>query len=70
MERYIPLNSKDHSATQQVTKIARLGRQEPQPTGTTKWATTLRFWKILGTTSVVRSIQIPQNVVRCKIHRP
>ena len=40
-----------------IQKIASLGRQEPQPAGTTKWATTLRFGKILGTTSVVRSIQ-------------
>ena len=52
-------------------KIASLNRQEPQPAGTTKWATTtLRFGKILGTTSVVRSIQNSQNVLRCKIHRP
>ena len=51
-------------------KKASLSRQEPQPAGTTKWATTLRFGKILGTTSVVRSIQNPQNVARCKIHRP
>ena len=27
-------------------KIANLARQEPQPTDTTKWATTLRFGKI------------------------
>ena len=43
-------------------------RQEPQPTGKTKWATTLKFGKILGATSVVRKKQNPQNVVRCKIH--
>ena len=51
-------------------KIASLSGQEPQPAGITKWATTLRFGKILGTISVVRSIQNPRNVVRCKIHRP
>ena len=28
-------------------KIASLGRQQPQPTGTAKWPTTLRFGKIL-----------------------
>ena len=38
-------------------KIASLGRQEPQPAGTAKWQTTLRFGKILGTTSVVRSTE-------------
>ena len=38
-------------------KIASLGRQEPQPAGTTNWATTLGFGNILGTSSVVRSIQ-------------
>ena len=53
-----------------MKKIASLSGQELQPTGTTKWATTLRFGKILGTTSVERSIKNPQNVVRCKIHRP
>ena len=52
------------------SKIASLGGQEPQPAGTTKWATTLRFGKILGTTSVVIRIQNPRNVVRCKTHRP
>ena len=31
-------------------KIASHGRQEPQPAGTAKWPTTLRFGKILGTT--------------------
>ena len=41
------------------TKIASLGRQEPQPAGTAEWQTTLRFGKILGTTSVVRSTQNP-----------
>ena len=50
-------------------KIASLGRQEPQPTGTAKWQTTLRFGKILGITSVVRSIENPQDVLQ-KIHRP
>ena len=35
-------------------KIASLGRQEPKPAGTAKWPTTLRFGKILGTTSVVK----------------
>ena len=40
-------------------KIASLGRQEPQPAGTAKWPTTLRFGKILGTTSVVRSTENP-----------
>ena len=44
-------------------KIASLGRQEPQPAGTAKWQTTLRFGKILGTTSVVRSTENPQDVV-------
>ena len=44
-------------------KIARLGREEPQPAGTAKWPTTLRFGKILGTTSVVRSIENPQDVL-------
>ena len=51
------------------TKIASLGRQEPQPTGTTKWPTTLRFGKILGTTSFIRSVENPQDVLQ-KIHRP
>ena len=51
-------------------KITGLGKQEPQPAGTTKWATTSRFEKILGTTSVVRSTQNPQNIVRSKIHWP
>ena len=40
-------------------KIASIGRQEPQPAGTAKWPTTLRFGKILGRTSVVRSIENP-----------
>ena len=52
-----------------VLKIASLGRQEPQPAGTAKWPTTLRFGKIFGTTSVVRSIENPQDVQK-KIHRP
>ena len=43
-------------------------RQEPQPAGTAKWPTTLRFGKIFGTTSVVRSIEHPQDVPQ-KIHR-
>ena len=47
--------------------MASLGSQEPQPAGTNKWATAQRLGKILGTTSVVRSIQNPRNVVRCKI---
>ena len=45
-------------------KIASLSRQEPQPTGTAKWPITLRFEKILGTTSVVRSTQNPQDVLQ------
>ena len=49
-------------------KIASLGRQEPQPAGTATWPTTLRFGKILGTTSVVRSTENPQDVLQ-KIHR-
>ena len=40
--------------------------QEPQPADTNKWATTSRFGKILGTTSVVRSIQTHMIVVRYK----
>ena len=44
-------------------KIASLGRQEPQPAGAAKWPTKLRFGKILGTTSVVRSIENPQGVL-------
>ena len=36
---------------------------KPQPAGTAKWPTTL------GTTSVVRSIEKPQDVLQ-KIHRP
>ena len=50
-------------------KTAGLCRQEPQPAGTARWPTTLRFWKILGTTSVVRSIENPQDVLQ-RIHRP
>ena len=50
-------------------KIASLSRQEPQPTGTAKWPTTLRFGNILGTTSIVRSIENSQDVLQ-KIHRP
>ena len=52
-----------------LEKIASLGRQEPQPAGTAKWPMTLRFGKILGTTSIVRSIEDPQDVLQ-KIHRP
>ena len=37
-------------------------------TDTAKWPTTLRFEKILGTTSVVRSIENPQDVLQ-NIHR-
>ena len=51
-----------HEQYRLTLKIASLSRQEPQPTGTTKWLTTLRFGKILGTTSVVRSIQNTQFV--------
>ena len=40
-----------------IVKIASLSRQEPQPAGTVKWQTTLRFGKILGTTSLVRSTE-------------
>ena len=50
-------------------KIASLGRQEPQPAGTAKWQTTLRFGKILGITSVVRNTENLRDVVQ-KIHRP
>ena len=42
-----------------LKKIASLGRQEPQPAGTAIRPTTLRFGKILETTSVVRSIENP-----------
>ena len=41
----------------------------PLPAGTGKWPMTLRFGKILGTTSVVRSIEDPQDVLQ-KINRP
>ena len=51
------------------SKNSQLTRQEPQPAGTAKWPTTLRFGKILGTTSVVRSIENPRYVLQ-KIHRP
>ena len=47
-------------------KIASLGRQEAQPAGTAKWPTKFRFGKILGTTSVVRSIENPQDVQSTK----
>ena len=68
---FIALNLpiQEDSKAQQNKKIASLGRQEPQPAGTAKWPTTLRFEKIVGTTSVVRSIENPQDVVQ-KIHRP
>ena len=59
----------EHTLAQPKLKIASLGRQAPQPTGTAKWPTTLSFGKILGTTSVVRSIENPQDVIQ-KIHRP
>ena len=52
-----------------MVKNSQPHRQEPHPTGTAKWPTTLRFGKILGTTSVVRSIENPRDV-RQKIHRP
>ena len=45
-----------------LIKIASLGRQEPQPAGTAEWPATLRFGKIFGTTSVVRSIENSQDV--------
>ena len=61
--------NKTISSKTTAIKIASLGRQECQPAGTTKWAERLRFWKILGTTSVVKSILNLRNVVRCKIHR-
>ena len=54
---------------QPFIKIASLGRQEPQPAGTGKWPMTLRFGKIIGTTSVVRSIEDLKDVLQ-KIHRP
>ena len=68
--RQIYFTNKSIREIQYWSKIPSLGRQEPQPAGTTKGATTLRFGKILGTASVVRSIQNSQNVVRSKIHRP
>ena len=40
-------------------KIASLSRQETQTAGPAKWPTTLRFGKILGTTSVVKSVENP-----------
>ena len=52
----------------QPLKIANPSRQEPQLAGTAKWPTTLRFGKILETTSVVRSMENPQGVLQ-KIHR-
>ena len=55
--------------TLNIQKIASLSRQEPQPAGTAKWPMILRFGKILGTTSVVRSIENPRDVLQ-KIHRP
>ena len=54
------------TVNQHFSKISSLCMQKPQPTCATKWATTLKFGKILGTTSVVRSIQNPWNIVRCK----
>ena len=44
-----------------IEKLASLGRQEPQSAGTTKWATTLRFGKILGTTSKSKDQYITDN---------
>ena len=69
-----PIETKTASFPQSLTvhniqKIASLDRQETQPAGTAKWQTTLRFGKILGTTSVVRSTENPRDVVQ-KIHRP
>ena len=49
--------------TPTLEKIASLSRQEPQPAGTAKWPTTLRFEKILGTISVVRSTENPLDVL-------
>ena len=63
-------NSKNTGIPKQKVKIAGLRKKDPQPTGKNKWATTLRSRKNLGITSVVRSIQNPRDVVRCKIHRP
>ena len=53
----------------EIQKISSLGSQEPQPAGTGKWPMTLRCGKILGTMSIVRSIEDPQDVLK-KIHRP
>ena len=52
-----------------LIKIASLGRQESQSTGTAKWPTTLSSGKILGITSVVRSIENQWDVLQ-KNHRP
>ena len=52
-----------------MVKNTSLGRQEPQPAGTAKWPTTLKFGKILETTSVVKSIENPQDALQM-IHRP
>ena len=46
-------------------KIASLSRQELQLAGTAKWSTTLRFGKILGTTSVVKVIVMEVLEVIC-----
>ena len=64
----IPENSSDffkhlNENVWQRLKIASLRRQEPQPADTAKWPITLRFEKILGTASVVRSIENPQDVL-------
>ena len=50
----------------QNLKTASLHRQEPQTAGPTKLGTTLRFGKIFGTTSVVKSRQNPRDVVTFK----
>ena len=52
-----------------MVKSSQPRQARTQLTGTAKWPTTLRFGKILGTTSVVRSIENPRDVLQ-KIHRP
>ena len=52
-----------------IVKNSQPRQAEPQPAGTGKWPVTLRFGKILGTTSIVRSMEDPQDVLQ-KIHRP
>ena len=57
----------DAAKTEQPPKMASLGIQKPKPSGTTKWATTLRFGKIKGTSKIaVTSMKSPGDVVRCK----